>query len=496
MKVRVVSTPVTRVRADLLVVGVHASRRSSTLAATLKRALGRGFDRQLHSDGFRFRSADESRFPGADLGATQVWLAVLGRKGRVRPDDLRKLCGRAASVARRGKHKRVALALDPSFDRGRLGDKAAQAAVEGLLLGGYRFDRHRSDPASEFEPTDLALIMPDRRGSRALTAAMERGVHTARATALARDLVNEPPNIATPSYMLEAARTLASAQGLDIEVLGREEMERRGMGCLLAVAGGSVHPPFLVHLTHRPSVEPRARIALVGKCLTFDSGGLNVKTAAGMVSMKADMAGGAAVLGAIAGAARLDVPVEVHAIFAAAENLSGESAYRPDDVLTAANGKTVEVGNTDAEGRLTIADALVFAGALEPDVVIDVATLTGACVVALGKEYSAVFSPNSSLARKLIAAGECAGDPIWQLPLPERYERLIKGSVADLKNTGGRWAGAITAALFLQAFAPRPRHWAHLDIAGPAMTDRPLPYHPKGATGSPTRTLIEYLERI
>ena len=496
MKVRVVSTPVTRLRADLLVVGVHASRRSSPLAAALKRALGRDFDRQLQADGFRFRPVDQSRFPGGTLGAKQVWIGVLGRKGRIRPDDLRQLCGRAASVARRGKHSRVALALDPAFDRGRLDEKAAQAAVEGLLLGGYRFDRHRSEPDARFEPTDLVLVMPNRRGSRDLTAAMERGVHTARATALARDLVNEPPNIATPSYMLEAARTLASTQGLDIEVLGREEMERRGMGCLLAVAGGSVNPPFLVHLTHRPSREPRARVALVGKCLTFDSGGLNVKTAAGMVSMKSDMAGGAAVLGAIAGAARLDLPVEVHAIFAAAENLSGKSAYRPDDVLTAANGKTVEVGNTDAEGRLTLADALVFAGEQNPDIVIDVATLTGACVVALGKEYSAIFSPNAGLARKLISAGEYAGDPIWQLPLPDRYERLVKGSVADLKNTGGRWGGAITAALFLQNFAPRPRHWAHLDIAGPAMTDRAQPYHPKGATGSPTRALIEYLERI
>jgi len=496
MKIRVVSTPVQRVRADLLVVGVYASRRTSKLFTHLQRAFGRALDRQLSADAFRFRPGDRARFPGGPLGAAQVWIGVVGRRGRVRPDDLRKLCGRAASAAGRGRPGRVALALDPAFDPGALDGKGAQAAVEGLLLGGYRFDRYRDRPEESYAPDTLALLRPHRRGSRDLTAAMERGVHTAGATALARDLVNEPPNVATPSYMLEAARTLARTRDLDIEVLGRQEMERRGMGCLLAVARGSIHPPYLVHLTYRPAGEVRARVALVGKCLTFDSGGLNAKTATGMVSMKSDMAGAAAVLGATAGAASLELPVEVHTIFAAAENLSGSAAYRPDDVLTAANGKTVEVGNTDAEGRLTLADALVYAGELGPDVVVDVATLTGACVVALGKEYSAVFATGRGLASKLIAAGRYAGDPIWQLPLPSRYERLIKGNVADLKNTGGRWAGAITAALFLREFAPQPQRWAHLDIAGPAMTDRALPYHPKGATGSPTRALIEFLERI
>lgn len=500
MKIRWFASPVERVRADLLVIGLYTTRRRSPLYRILQSMLGPSLRPILEGERFRFKPGDTAVIHGlGQLRARQVMLTALGRPGRVRPDDLRAMAGRAARRARRGGLTRIAFAVDPAFaGKGEAFDEAgARSLMEGCCLGGYRFenylDRERRLPDSLIE---VGLVAPSRRGSKKLMAAMERGAIAAEATALARDLVNEPPNVATPPYMRELAERLSRDHGLELTVLDADELQKRGMGCLLAVGQGSAHPTYLVHLTYRPEGKPRSRVALVGKCLTFDSGGLCIKTAAGMLEMKTDMGGAAAVLGTLVGAARLGLPIELHAIFAATENMTGGAAYRVGDVLTAANGKTVEVINTDAEGRLTLADALVYAGELEPDLLIDVATLTGACVVALGKEYTGVFTPSDRLARQLARAGESSGDLMWRLPLADEYKPLIKGTISDLKNAGGRWAGATTAGLFLQEFVPRRSTWAHLDIAGPAFTDKEAGYRSKGATGAPVRALLELLETL
>ncbi len=500
MKTNLASTPLDRVTTDLLVIGVYASRQRSPLYRQLKKLLGGSLERVLGGERFRFKAGDSAHFHGlGKLRARQVLIEVLGKRGRLGPEQLRRLAGRGARRARRGRLARIAIAVDPAYDsqRGGLTPAEAQAITEGLSLGNYRFDRYRDRKDQEpFEIAQLRLLVRGRKGRAALQAALDRGLITAAATELARDLVNEPPNVANPPYFRDLAERLAADEGLSLEVLERGELQRREMGCLLAVGEGSTHPTYLIHLTYRPAGKARSRVALVGKCLTFDSGGLCLKTAKGMVDMKVDMAGAAAVIGAIVGAARLKLPVEVHAIFAAAENMTGSAAYRTGDVLTASNGKTVEVINTDAEGRLTLADALVYAQQQEPDWIVDVATLTGACVVALGKRITGVFTPSDRLARQLEKLGEDSGETMWRLPLPEDYRDQIKGTISDLKNVGDRWGGAITAGLFLQEFVERPRTWVHLDIAGPATVDKSRGYEIEGATGTPTRTLIELLAEL
>jgi len=500
MKTNLASTPLDRVAADLLVVGVYASRQRSPLYQQLKKHLGGTLERILSGERFRFKDGDIAHFQGlGKLRAKQVLVAVLGKRGRLGPEHLRRLAGRAARRARKGRLTRIAVAVDPAYDaqRGGLTPAEAQAISEGLVLGAYRFDRYLGKHEQEpFEIAQLRLLVHGRKGRAALQAALDHGLVTAAAATLARDLVNEPPNVATPAYMRSFAQRVAQEEKLDITVLERDELQRRGMGCLLAVGRGSSHPTTLIHLVYRPAGKPRTRVALVGKCLTFDSGGLCLKPAKSMVEMKVDMAGSAAVIGAVVGAARLQLPVEVHAIFAATENMTGSDAYRTGDVLTAANGKTVEVINTDAEGRLTLADALVYAQQQEPDWIVDVATLTGACVVALGPRITGVFTPSDRLARQLEKVGEVTGETMWRLPLPEDYREKIKGTISDLKNTGGRWGDAIMAGLFLQEFVEQPRKWVHLDIAGPATIDKTAGHEVKGATGTPTRALIELLSAL
>jgi len=500
MKTRWIASPVERVRTDLLVIGLYTTRRRSPLYKVLQSIFGSALRGILEGERFRFKPGDTAVIHGlGQVRARQIVLAALGRPGRVKPDDLRAMAGNAARRARRGGLARMAFAVDPAFTEGGKGldEAGARALMEGALLGGYRFDRYQAEDGRDPESLiEVGLVAPGRRGRDRLLAAMGRGAIAAEGAMLARDLVNEPPNVANPEYMRQRAEALADELGLGIRVLERDELERRGMGCLLAVGQGSAQPTYLIHLTYTPEQEARSKVALVGKCLTFDSGGLCLKTAAGMLEMKSDMGGGAAVLGTLAGAARLKLPLEIHAIFAATENMTGANAYRAGDVLTAANGKTVEVINTDAEGRLTLADALVYADELEPDMTLELATLTGACVVALGKEYTGVFTPSDRLARQLTRAGDSSGDRMWRLPLAEEYASLVKGTISDLKNTGGRWGGAITAGLFLQEFVEHPSRWVHLDIAGPSFTDKDKGYRTKGATGAPVRALIELLEGL
>jgi leucyl aminopeptidase len=372
----------------------------------------------------------------------------------------------------------------------------AQATVEGARLGTYRFDKYLKEKNGKVLAS-LAVLEPERRLQAAARDGARLGEIGADATALARDLVNEPANVVTPSFLAARAQELAKAGRLRVRVLDREACAKLGMGAYLGVAQGSQEPPRFIHLTYAPGRRARRRVVVIGKGITFDSGGLDLKTADGMLRMKDDMSGAAAVLGIFQALPRLRLPVEVHGLIAATENMPSGTAQRPGDIVRALNGLTIEIGNTDAEGRLTLADALAYAAReIKPHEMVDLATLTGAVVIALGLGMSGLFATQDGLAERLLAAARASGERMWRLPLHDEYRDGLKSEVADLNNISSqRGAGAIVAALFMRDFAGGVP-WAHLDIAGTAFSERELPLGPKGGTGVAVRTLLAYLTRL
>jgi len=401
---------------------------------------------------------------------------------------LRSASAAAASAAAAARAEHLALAL-PTANLN--GAAAAGALAEAVRLSLYQDQRFRSEAEPLTPPRTIALL--------GLPAGADAGLEGLGARCagveLARQLVAAPPNIATPEHLAETAAGIASTFGLELKVLERSDCEALGMGAYLGVAQGSDLPPKFIHLTYRPAGAVQRRVALVGKGVTFDSGGYNLKTAGSQIEMmKYDMGGSAAVLGAARSIAELKPSgVEMHVIVAACENMISGGAIHPGDILTAANGKTIEVNNTDAEGRLTLADALHYACGLEPDAVVDLATLTGACVIALGEEMAGLWSNNDGLAGALRAAGSAGGEDLWIMPLRSSYKAGLKSPVADLKNTGPRPGGSITAALFLQDFVTKGLPWAHLDIAGTVWSDKGRGQDPAGATGFGVRTLVNWV---
>ena len=421
------------------------------------------------------------------LPAKRLALAGLGGPAAIDLDVLRDATATAARRARAlvGGTLAIAVAEAPLTPLGE--EAAAQAVVEGALLGLYRFDRYQHPTNPEHTLDKLLICGSDRA---ALERAIERGRIIAEAATFARDLANEPSNVLTPTAMADRARALALETGVDCEILDQEAMAALGMGALLGVAQGSHQPPRLIVLRYRGGgAEPG--LGWVGKGITFDTGGISIKPAENMQAMKQDMSGGAAVIAAVGALARLHTPINVTAIVPATENMPGGNAIKPGDVLTAMNGKTIEVINTDAEGRLILADALSYARHLHLAPLVDVATLTGACAVALGSVAFGLMTNDAALADELRAASRRAGEKLWQLPMFEEYDELIKSPIADMKNTGGRYAGAITAAKFLARFAEETP-WAHLDIAGVDDCDKDQGVLVKGATGAATRTLIHF----
>ncbi|WP_284023814.1 leucyl aminopeptidase family protein [Arthrobacter sp. zg-Y1219] len=371
-----------------------------------------------------------------------------------------------------------------------LAPAAQQAFVEGFLLGGYRAPKHGKTPAGPAMAREMQLTGLDREALRVAEI-------TARAVWLARDLTNLPPDTATPEWMAAQSRAVAARAGLEIAVLDEAELRRKGFGGLLAVGSGSAHPPRLVQISYRPASGGGEHIVLAGKGITFDSGGISLKPRDAMMTMKMDMAGAAVVLAAVEAAAALRIPHRVTAVLALAENAIGGSAYRPGDVVTTYNGTTVEIGNTDAEGRMVLADALAYAAAeLAPDALVDVATLTGAAALGLGQQYGALFSNTPQLLNALEKAGGDSGDRVWQLPLVHEYDYALDSHTADLAHVAPPalkfGAGAIVAALFLEKFVDGVP-WAHVDIAGPMRAGSDSHEIAKGATGFGTRLLISYL---
>ena len=423
------------------------------------------------------------------LPAARVAVVGLGKREALTLDKIR---GAVAETCRLLEKKQVDSIATVALGMGIAGITAAgsaQAITEGALLGLYSFRKHITKEREYGEIKELTIVDAD--GSRIpdLGQGRQKGEVVAEATNLARDMVNEPANYMTPTHMAEIARQLAGTYGLELTVLEREQMKELGMGALLGVAQGSEQPAKFIVLKYRGSDSADLDIALVGKSITFDSGGISIKPAEGMGEMKGDMSGGAAVMAAISAVARLKPHINVMAIAGATENLPDGNALKPADILTSMSGKTIEIISTDAEGRLTLADALAYANKQGAKRIIDVATLTGAIRIALGDVCSGGFTNNQELMDQVIAAGVEAGERIWQMPMYEEYKEQNKSDVADIKNTGGRGAGSITAAQFLAEFAGDTA-WVHLDIAATNMTDKEKGYLVKGGTGVPVRTLI------
>lgn len=407
---------------------------------------------------------------------------------------LEKLRRSAATVAKRARSlKAKSVALFPKTPPDSSIEGAARAASEGAALGLYRFDRYKKSvedsDTSEEHPTNFDVVVPEADAEAAVRGTREGG-SLAAAAILARDLANEPSNTATPEYLAEQARQISETHGMELTVLDRSGIEAEGLTGLATVGRSASNEPRFIVLEHRKGGEA-APVVLVGKAVTFDSGGISIKPSGGMEDMKFDMGGGAAVLGAMEALGKLDLPLNVVALVPATENLPAGDAYKPGDVLRMHSGKTVEIITTDAEGRLILADALSYAKRYEPAAVIDCATLTGAAIVALGHHASGLMGNDEDLIAEVQAAGETVGEKAWPLPLFEEYTEQIKGDTADIKNSGGRPGGSLTAGAFLKEFADYP--WAHLDVAGTAFGKKGNAYTPKGGTGVPARLLVEFL---
>jgi leucyl aminopeptidase len=431
------------------------------------------------------------------LGAGKVILIGLGSRAKFEPEVLRLAAGRAVKLANKFRPKSAAFYLPITREF----DACTKAAVEGLLLGSYRFDRYRTTNKEEKSASrveKVVLILPEgHKRSKALDEAVAMGRRIAEATNWAKDLVNEPAAAVTPSRLADEAEALAKEFGLEAAVHGKNHIEKLSMGMFLAVARGSVEGPKLIELLYTPSdpeAAKRPQVALVGKAITFDSGGLSLKPADGMIDMKTDMAGAAAVLGAMRVIAKLKPPFPVRALMGACENMPSGNAYRPGDVLTSRLGKTVEITNTDAEGRLVLGDMLSYANEQHPAVIIDLATLTGACMVALGHHIAGAFGDDDQLVWAVLEAARRAGEEVWRMPVTDLQKDALRSDIADMKNSGERWGSAINAAIFLKEFVGETP-WVHLDIAGPSQSPKERGYHGKGATGFGVRTLVEFVCR-
>jgi leucyl aminopeptidase len=474
-------------------------------------ALFKAIDGRL--DGLVARLIAEEQFKGKKgqtlslhthgrVGAQRLILVGGGARKDLQPSDLRSYAARVVKAGAAAQVSDVGVVL-PYLETGSsvtTAERAAQLLSEGAVLGAYRFDKYltgdKKKPVSVAEVKVVATAdNVDAQRLEALKRGVQRGVEVATGVALARDLINEPAGEMTPTRMADVAQRVAKEHGLDAKVLGPKECQKLGMGMYLAVSQGSDEEPRFIHLTYKPKgkTPTKKKIALIGKGVTFDSGGLSLKPSTAMEDMKIDMSGAAAVLSAIGVLADMGVPYEVHAIAACTENMPSGKSYKLGDVLKSMSGKTVEINNTDAEGRLTLGDALTYAlTEIKPDEVFDFATLTGACMVALGPFHAGVMGNDLSLVERWLAAARLAGEDMWHLPLPDKLKEQLKSEIADMRNTGDRYGGALTAGLFLKEFVG-DTPWVHVDIAGPAAADKEAGHVAKGGTGFAVATIVEYL---
>ncbi len=498
MEIKIRKASPLQVKTGCLTIGVYEKSFSTPLLKDLDEKLGGLLGKARRSGEFSGKDGEQILFqPAGHLPAERVLLIGLGTPKSATLENLRKAAGIATQQAIKTKVSQAAFALalaevKNSDIKARIG-----AIAEGTLLASYRYDRFLGETAkgSRKLPSAITLLIDSAKDKQACEDTLSDAQKLGRAVALARDLVNAPGNIKSPTYLAEQARNAAKENTLSCQILNQKELAKEGFGALLGVAQGSQREPHLIVLEHKGGKADEAPVALIGKGVVFDAGGISLKPAEKMDEMKMDMAGGAAVIGTMLAAALLELPINLVGIVPTVENLPSGTAYRPGDILTSLSGKTIEVLNTDAEGRLILADALTYAKRYNPKLVIDLATLTGACIIALGHHATAVLGNDQKLVQDLLQAGESSGERLWQLPLWEDYDQQIKSDVADVKNVGGRPAGTITAAAFLKKFTGDYR-WAHLDIAGTAWQDQDQPYTPKGGTGVGVRLLIQFLRTL
>ena len=493
MKVSLESRRPAQSRADVVVLGRHTDGAPGEVADVDQR-LGGFLSRVLAAEKFEGKPGQISYFfTNGKLPAARVMVVGLGARASADAETVRRAASATARRARDLGASSVAMYLPAAGISAR---ERAQATVEGARLGTYRFEKYLKEKNGKVLAS-LAVLEPEGRQREAGRDGVRLGEIGVDATMLARDLVNEPANVVTPSYLAERAQELAKTGRLRVRVLDKDACQELGMGAYLGVAQGSLEPPRFIHLTYAPGRRARRRVVIIGKGITFDSGGLDLKTADGMLRMKHDMAGAATVLGVFQALPRLRIPVEVHGLIAATENMPSGTAQRPGDIVRAMNGLTIEIGNTDAEGRLTLADAMSYAAReIKPTEMVELATLTGAIVIALGQGVTGLFATQDGLADRLLGASSAAGERMWRMPLHDEYKDGLKSEIADLNNVSSqRGAGAIVAALFMRDFTSGIP-WAHLDIAGTAFSERELPLGPRGGTGVGVRTVLAYLTRV
>jgi leucyl aminopeptidase len=502
--VTLTKTALSQVKADAIIVGLSSGRSGPTLvpgAGDVDKAFKKQLLDTLKAVGATGRAGEVTRI--ATLGRTAapalvaVGLGAVPAKGeRYDAEVLRRAVG-AAMRSLAGSTSRVATAL--SAANGGDGLTELRAVAEGAYLGGYAYNRYRTAASKRTtkRPVGSAVLVVDDPRDKKVRAAVERAAVIGDAVTLARDLVNTPPGDLRPDAFSQAAVDACTAVGCDVDVLDEQALTDGGYGGILGVGAGSSNPPRLVRIAYNGGKSAKTTVHLVGKGITFDSGGLSLKTAQGMEWMKSDMGGAAAVIATLRAVAQLAPAVNVVGWVPTAENMPSGHAIRPSDVLTMRGGKTVEVLNTDAEGRLILADAISRAAEENPDIIIDIATLTGAQLIALGTHVYAVMANDDALRAEITAAAAAAGEQSWPMPLPEELRKSLDSEVADIANVGERNGGMLVAGVFLKDFVPEGQRWAHLDIAGPSYNQgEPHGYTPKGGTGVPVRTLVEFLEEL
>jgi leucyl aminopeptidase len=500
--VSLTKTALSQVKADVIIIGIAAGRGGPTLvgdATDVDRAFKKTLAATLKTLGATGQAGEITKLATLGKTAAPALVAVgLGpepaKGGRFEPEAIRRAVG--AAVRSLAGTARVATALT-NINGG--GADELRAVVEGALLGGYTFTKYRSAASAKQTKRSVgtALIVVDDPRDKTTKKIVDRAVVIADAVALCRDLVNTPPGDLRPDDFAQAAVAACEPVGCEVEVYDDEALRAGGYGGILGVGAGSSHPPRLVRIAYTSGRKARGTVHIVGKGITFDSGGLSLKPAQAMEWMKSDMGGAAAVIGTLRAVAQLQPDVNVVGWVPTAENMPSGHAIRPSDVLTMYGGRTVEVLNTDAEGRLILADAIVRAGEEKPDVIIDVATLTGAQLVALGAHVYGVMANDDALRTEIVDCATAAGEQGWPMPLPVELRKSLDSEVADIANIGERNGGMLTAGLFLKEFVADGIRWAHLDIAGPGFNQgEPYGYTPKGGTGVPIRTLVEYVERV
>ena len=490
MQITATATKLLDWQGDLLAVGINEGEtKLSGDLAKLDEQLAGTLSESIADEEFEGKSGSSvvSRVGGGN-SVRKVALIGLGKAEDLKLDSWRSAAAAIARIAT--KEKTLGIYLPTGSESP---ENLTQAMTEAVVLALHQDNRFKSEPEDKKPKLETIELI----GLSGQEEAIARGETVASGVILARELVNAPANEVTPVTMAEIAQQLAKEHGLEVKILEQADCEnfQQGMGAYLGVGQASDIPPKFIHLTYKPSGTAKRKVAIVGKSVTFDSGGLNLKpSGSGIETMKMDMGGGAATLGAAKAIAQLKPDVEVHFICAATENMISGHAMHPGDILKAANGKTIEVNNTDAEGRLTLADALVYAETLEVDAIVDLATLTGACIVALGKDIAGLWSTNDDLAAEMKDAAGAAGEKFWQMPIEDKYFEGLKSQIADMKNTGPRPGGSITAALFLKQFI-KDTPWMHLDVAGPVWADSSNGVNNKGATGFPVRTLVNWVTK-